>query len=272
MTINDLSLRLAKVNKQLKRVKDKLATQDCLVYELTRRLQQAQEALVELQQKEQDCLGNLTNRRRDSHNSNLPPSTDPLAVQAANSLKRTRSLRRKTGNSVGGQAGHPGTTLLKVEHPDRVVHSPQVCKGCLASLSDSPVVKREKRQVFDLPPVKVEVIENQVETRKCVACSRKTKASFPVRVKAPVQCGEGVRARAIYLQKYQLLPFERTSQAMKDLFGCGIRASTLHNARENCSRKLIRTEARIKAALQESAVIGVDETGGELEVEATGYI
>jgi transposase len=48
---------------------------------------------------------------------------------------------------------------------------------------------------------------------------------------------------------------------MIELFGCGIRASTLHNARERCSRKLIKTEARIKAGLQGSAVIGADETG-----------
>ena len=262
MTINDLSRRLAKVNKQLIRVKSKLATKECLVYELTRRLQQAQKALVELQQRQQDCPGDSTNRSRDSRNSNLPPSSDSPAVKAANSLRRTRSLRRKTGNSVGGQVGHPGRTLLRVEEPDRIiVHSPEVCRSCWASLSDSPVVKREKRQVFDLPPVKVEVIEHLVETRKCVTCTHKTKAGFPVRVKAPVQYGEGVRARAIYLQKYQLLPFERTSEAMRELFGCGIRASTLHNAREKCSHKLIETEARIKAGLQGSAVIGVDETG-----------
>jgi hypothetical protein len=145
MTINDLSRRLAEVNKQLKRVKDKLAAQECLAYELARRLQQAQKALVELQQKQRQGPGVSSRAGRDSHNSNLPPSSDPLAVRAANSLKRTRSLRRKTGNSVGGQVGHPGRTLLRVDKPDRVViHSPQVCRSCSASLSDSAVVKRQK--------------------------------------------------------------------------------------------------------------------------------
>ena len=166
------------------------------------------------------------------------------------------------GKRVGGQIGHPGRTLLRVEPPDRVVvHTPEACRRCAASLADSPIVSRARRQVFDLPVVRVEVTEHQAETRQCRACAAKTKAAFPARVKAPVQYGEGLRARALYLQKYQLLPFARTSEAMADLFGCGMAASTLYNARETCSRKLIKSEARIKAGLQQAAVIGVDETG-----------
>ena len=41
---------------------------------------------------------------KDTHNSSCPPSSDlPWA-------KRTKSLRRSSGNSVGGQAGHRGHT------------------------------------------------------------------------------------------------------------------------------------------------------------------
>jgi transposase len=176
---------------------------------------------------------------------------------------------------VGGQAGHPGRTLLRVEEANRIiVHSPEVCRSCRASLSDSPVVKREERQVFDPPPVKLEVIERLVETRKCVACAHKTKAGFPVRVKAPVQYGEGVRARAIYLQKYQLLPFGRTSEAMRELFGCGISPAALRTVGQRCSYKLINTELTIKGELKRADVIGADETrvrlGGRRESSDDG--
>jgi hypothetical protein len=112
--------------------------------------------------------------------------------------------------------------------------------------------------------VRVEVIEGLVETRKCVACAHKTKAGFPVRVKAPVQYGEGVRARAIYLQKYQLLPFGRTSEAMRELFGCGISPAALMTVGQRCSYKLINTELTIKGELKRADVIGADETGVRL--------
>src|SRR5258705_220398 len=84
--------------------------------------------------------------------------------------------------------------------------------------SDSKVTGFERRKVFEIPPVKVEVTEHQAETRRCSVCGARTKGQFPREVKAPVQYGEGVRARATYLHKYQLLPFARTSEAMKELF------------------------------------------------------
>lgn len=48
---------------------------------------------------------------KDSHNSSRPPSTDPLWA------KRNQSLRRPSGKSPGGQAGHRGSTLRMSAHP-----------------------------------------------------------------------------------------------------------------------------------------------------------
>jgi transposase len=56
---------------------------------------------------------------KDSHNSSRPPSSDPPW------RKRTRSLRRPSGRTPGGQAGHRGETLRLAAHPNRVVeHRP----------------------------------------------------------------------------------------------------------------------------------------------------
>lgn len=204
----------------------------------------------------------LQEMRRDSHNSGLPSSLDLPGVKAANAIRRTRSLRRKSGKSVGGQVGHKGATLQQVEFPDRVqVHEPKTCRRCRSSLAASSVVGRQRRQVFDLPPVVLEVTEHWAETKRCSQCGVRTKARFPRDVKAPVQYGGRVRAVATYLHKYQLLPFARTSEAMRDLFTCRISPGTVHTTRHNCAAKLVRVEEQIKQAIKESAVIGIDETG-----------
>jgi transposase len=238
---------------QLKRVKEKLERQVCLNYRLTRRIQELQ---AELERHERGEV------RRDSHNSSLPPALDPPGVKAHNAVRHRLRVRRRTGKKVGGQVGHRGSTLRRVAAPDRVVtHVPQSCRRCAAALSDGAVTAVERRQVFELPPVRVEVTEHRVETRRCVACGERTKAEFPRGVRAPVRYGEGVRARATYLRKYQLLPFARTAEAMRELFGCAISPGTLHATWGHCAEKLVGTEARIKAALRAAEVIGADETG-----------
>lgn len=102
----------------------------------------------------------------------------------------------------------------------------------------------------------------------CRKCGTTTRAEFPPGVRAPVQYGAGVLARTNYLHLYQLLPINRTSEAMRDLFGCTLSWATVVRAALVFSSKLVRCEQRIKAAVRDSPVIGVDETG--LRVAGTG--
>jgi transposase len=46
-----------------------------------------------------------------------------------------------------------------------------------------------------------------------------TKAAFPEGVVSPTQYGERIKAAAIYLNIHQLIPEDRTAQALSDLFG-----------------------------------------------------
>jgi transposase len=77
-----------------------------------------------------------------------------------------------------------------------------------------------------------------------------------------------VLARSVYLHLYQLLPVKRTSETMRDLFACHISVATIQRAARFSSGKLVNTEQRIKAAIRDSQVIGVDETG--LRVAGSG--
>jgi transposase len=115
--------------------------------------------------------------------------------------------------------------------------------------------------VFDIADGKVSVTEHRAEAIRCPACGTTTKAKFPAGVRAPAQYGPEVITRAVYLHLYQLIPVARTSETMRDLFGCTLSPATVQRAGKVCSGKLVRCEQRIKAAIRDSAVIGVDETG-----------
>jgi transposase len=69
----------------------------------------------------------------------------------------------------------------------------------------------------------------------------------------------------LYLQQYQLLPYARTAEAMRDLFGCRLSAGTVANIVRECSEALLEIELKIKKGLRRSSVIHADETGLRVE-------
>lgn len=245
---------IARLAKELARTKQTLARQS---RELREQHQFNHQLLRSLRELEREVERGTT-VALDSHNSSLPPSTD----QPWQKVLRTRSLRQKSGRRVGGQPQHRGVTLQRTARPDQIItHAPGTCPGCGASLHEAEVTAAERRQVFDLPPVKLVVTEHRRETRRCPNCRMTAKANFPAGVRAPVQYGQALLARAAYLNLYQLLPVARTSEAISDLYGCALSPATVERAGRFSSGKLVRTEQRLKAAITESAVIGADETG-----------
>jgi transposase len=193
---------------------------------------------------------------KDSHNSSRPPSTDPSWT------KRTKSLRRPSGKLPGGQVGHPGHTLRLTPKPRRVVvHRPLQCRHCSSPLREGRSTGVERRQVIDLVPIRLRVTEHRAEVVRCPRCGRRTKAEFPESVRASVQYGPSLLSRALYLHDYQLLPYQRTAEAMRELFGCAMSAGTVSTAVRQCASGLMETELKIKRGLRRSAVIHADETG-----------
>jgi transposase len=203
---------------------------------------------------------------RDSHNSSRPPSTDPPWA------KRTKSLRRPSGRHPGGQAGHRGETLRMSARPDRIVeHRPRACCHCHCALVEGQVVRHLRQQVWEVVPAKLRVIEHRVAVLCCPSCGKATQAEFSGAVRSGVQYGPGVKARVLYLQQYQLLPYQRTSEAMRDLFGCRLSAGTVANIVRECASGLVETELKIKQKLRRSPMIHADETGLRIN-KRLGYV
>jgi transposase len=119
----------------------------------------------------------------------------------------------------------------------------------------------EKRQVFDIPPLKLEVTEHQSEVKICPGCHTLNRGGFPAGVSQPVQYGGRAKGFAVYLNQYQLIPYQRVTEMFEDLFGQPISQGTLLNALEACYGHLESTEEWIKSGILNSHSAHFDETG-----------
>jgi len=194
----------------------------------------------------------------NSKNSNKPPSSDMFS--------KPKSNRKKSGKPKGGQKGHQGYTLNQVENPDRVVrHRVRDCKGCGSALESVEPDGFKKHQVFDLPPVEIEVTEHQAEHKVCPHCGCENEAAFPEGAEQPVQYGPELKALVVYLRQYQLLPYKRMREFFADLFGQPISTGTLVTINRECHNILEPVEEEIKFQITNSPVVHFDETGIRVE-------
>ena len=195
--------------------------------------------------------------RKTSRNSSRPPSGDGLAKPPP----RSRSLRKKSGRKPGGQDGHRGQTLAPVARPDREErHEPGCCGRCGAGLAGGVVTAVERRQVFDLPPVKVRVTEHQLIEREC-GCGHRTRAAAPEGADAPVQYGPRIAAVILYLYTGQFLSQKRTAQALAELFGIPLSPGTVASITARAAGRLDGFLDRVRDNITASDVAGFDETG-----------
>jgi len=194
-------------------------------------------------------------QNRHSGNSSRPPSSDPPW--------KKRPQKPPTGKKRGGQPGHPGSyrALLPESAMDHlVVCAPTACEHCGACFS-APRSRRGKArrfQVVELPPIRPEVTEYQLEARRCPGCRRRTWGRLPEGV---TRCaGPRVQAIAALLSGACRLPRRQTQAVLEDLFGVRLSLDTLCALEADTARALQKPYEELASAVPRAAVVGVDET------------
>lgn len=193
---------------------------------------------------------------QDSHNSHKPPSSDGLRRR-----KKIKNNRISSGRRPGGQKGHKGTTLKQVSNPDKVIiRHVDVCPNCSHDLSGNPIEGLQRRQVFDIPAINIEVTQYELEVKRCSDCGKKVVAHCP-EASQPVQYGTRIQALAGYLLNYQFLPYERMQEFSNDILGINLSDGFLERVNDLCYEHLDNFEIWVKEQLKQSDVIHNDETG-----------
>ncbi len=186
----------------------------------------------------------------NSQNSNRPSSSDGFNKPKA-------ALARQKGKR-GGQKGHRGNTLKRVENPDLTVDcEPNSCLCGEPEWTGTGEIS-ETRQVFEMPEPRLEVIEYRRVKRIC-KCGRSACGEFPEKVSAPVQYGEKVQALVSLLSVHGCLSYGKIGQLFEDLYGFQLNEATAQKMVQKTSERMPMRE--IKAEIIGSKVVNFDETG-----------
>lgn len=198
---------------------------------------------------------------RDSENSSRPPSSDPQQTRQSRAERRAAArAARRSDRAQGKQPGAPGANLSR-RHPDDVtVHPPVCCDACGADLAGAEVVGEVRRQVLDLPEIRIRVIDHVAERRRC-SCGHESVGVFPPEARAPVCWGPEVRALALYLMDRQHLPLARTAELLGEVLDAPVSTGWLCAVQAEAAGKLAGFIAALKEQLSREPVVHADETG-----------
>ena len=186
-----------------------------------------------------------------SKNSNIPPSKDP---------NRTKIPKGKSDKPAGGQKGHKGITLVQSDSPDKV--ETQYVERKHLPRGKYHEVGFIKRQVVDIDISKViteyraQILENEQ--------GKQFVADFPEGVNSHIQYGSSIKAHAVYLSQYQLLPYNRIEEYFSDQLNIPISAGSIFNFNKRAFELVSSSgaEESIKKSLRTStSSVHVDETG-----------
>lgn len=230
---------------------------DSKLSELTGQVVSIQQEVIDVRKANQQLnirISELEARlNKNSGNSSKPPSSD--------GYKKMQNNREKTGKPTGGQWGHEGKTLEKVQNPDEVIEykTPETC-DCGYDLNSVESI-RKTRQVFDIPKPQVRVTEHVTHEKVCPVCGKVHKTEFPAKVTQPAQYGENMHILMNYFTQYQLIPLERAAEAIEDITGQAVSEGTLVNAAYALNERLEEPVEEIKQKVTDSEVAHFDETG-----------
>lgn len=197
---------------------------------------------------------------KNSGNSSTPPSKEKLKDEV---IRRTKTLRKKSGLKPGGQKGHEGRTLMKTDSPDSIEDvAPNYCTSCGSPLDDCERILDYVTQVISLPEMKPVVKEIRHYITICKQCGARVQShTARKRGSNAVVYDASVKSLVVYLSVVQFLPYGRIGDFLREVCSLSISEGSMVNwvneAKENAKPAI----DKIKSLIMKSRVVGFDESG-----------
>jgi len=196
----------------------------------------------------------LKTKKKDSHNSSMPPSSDGYKKPAP------RSLKEKSGRKPGGQTGHKGSGMKIMRKPDEVrEYLPDQCQSC-PHREECGRKTAETRYEYDM-----EII-NHLVAHKVLACNcplennQRITGDFPENITGTRQYGSTLKATVLSLLTVGYVSVDRVRQLLNSL-GIPISGGAIQNILTDCANRTTSATAYIKSKVAALPVLNCDETG-----------
>jgi transposase len=221
-----------------------------LVEKLGQLIKQSEKELADKESQNQELQEKIN---RTSNNSSSPPSADPPSVEK-------RLHKKKSGKKRGGQPGHKGHSRFLYGPEDCTVldHHPITCSCCGEKLSGEDA-NPYRHQIVDIPPIKPIVVEHRLHQLVCDNCGITTRAKLPLGVNPG-----GYETRVVALVAVLSGAYRHSQRmvqsAMSEVFGIPMSLGTVNKLRLEASSALENVVESAKTYVQNSRVVGADET------------
>ena len=194
----------------------------------------------------------------NSTNSSIPPSKDDLKDKGSKEEEISEGKNKpKNTRKAGGQKGHAGSQLQLLENPDEIIYIPY--NEMINFTGDYSFDDYQVRQVIDL-----KISRHVTEYRAEIITGQdgnKYYASFPENVTRPAQYSADLKAHAVYMSQYQLIPYGRTAQQINDASEISISTGSIYNFNCEAYNVLADFQKWLITTQTEASVLHADETG-----------
>lgn len=209
--------------------------------------------------------------RRDSRTSSKPPSQDPPKTRRqrraeARAKAKELSAREGAQRQAGGQSGHRGAGrgLVAEDQVDEIVdHYPDACRGCGHDFTldeRRPGRRFGRRQVAELPPISVIMVEHRTHRLRCPRCRAKTTAALPDGIGASA-FGANLQAAVVTLTARNRISRRGIAELARELFGIRLSTGAVDAICQRAGQALAGPHAQLEDWVLGQAVLHVDETG-----------
>ena len=225
---------------------------------VTKQNEELHQLIKSLEEQIASLTAQLDQKKRNSHNSSKPPSSDGYAKPNPQSLRPT-----DTGKKAGGQPGHQGKSLKIEDAVDQhQPHYPSKCENCPHREECNGRVK-ERRYEVDVEVRRNVVCHEQMEM-ECPLSGETLTGEFPKNVTGTKQYGSNLQAFAVGLNTVGAVSIDRISQIFKDFFNIPLATGTVQNFIDGCATDLKGAKEFIFDQVAAGKVINADETGARV--------